>query len=222
MTTTTPASTTTPTTTESADTARDPRVLFALAGATVGELIATIDDSEMNIATPCDGFDVAGLLGHLDIVAVRVVALAEGTDPMALPDTVPTPPDGWHANWLRQMDHVEQAWADPATLDRTMTLPWASGPGSMLLSTYIAELTVHTWDLSQALGRSAAWDSEVLEAALASYLRVLPEANRDERFDAVRRFMPADWQPPFRNAVDVPADAPLIDRIVSWTGRQLS
>ena len=200
----------------------DPRILFATAGTTVGDLIATIDDSEMNLPTPCEGFDVAGMLGHLDIVSRRVVALAEGTDPMDLPDTVPTPPDGWSANWSRQMELAAQAWADPATLDRTMTLPWASGPGSMLLSTYIAELTVHTWDLSHALGRSAAWDSEVLEAALASYLRVLPEANRDERFDAVRRFMPAGWQPPFRNAVDVPADAPLIDRIVSWTGRQLS
>ena len=201
-------------------TTQDPRILLAAAATTAGNLIATIDDNETRLATCCAGFDVAGLLGHLDIVMTRVVALAEGTDPMALPETVPTPPDGWHANWLRQMEHVADAWSDPETLDRTMTLPWASGPGSMLLSTYIAELTVHTWDLGQALGRSAMWASDVLGAALASYLLVLPEANRDERFDAARKFMPADWQPPFHNAVEVPADAPTIDRIVAWTGRQ--
>jgi uncharacterized protein (TIGR03086 family) len=198
----------------------DPRVLFATASTTAGELIATIAGSELSIATPCHGFDIAGLLGHLDIVMRRVVALAEGTDPMAMPETVPTPADGWHANWLRQMDNVAAAWADPATLDRTMTLPWATGPGSTLLSTYVAELTVHTWDLAHALGRPAAFDSAVLDAALASYLFVLPEANRDERFDAVRRVMPEGWLPPFHNAVDVPADAPTIDRIVAWTGRQ--
>jgi len=201
-------------------TTQDPRVLFAAAGTTVGALIATIDDTELGLLTPCDGFDVVGLLGHLDIVMRRVVALAEGTDPMALPETVPTPPDGWHANWLHQMDNVATAWADPATLDRTMTLPWASGPGSVLLTHYIAELTVHTWDLAQALGRPAAFDSAVLDAAMASYLSVLPEANRDERFDAVRQFMPAGWQPPFHNAVDVPSNAPTIDRIVAWTGRR--
>lgn len=201
-------------------TTQDPRALFAAAATTAGNLIATIDDSELSIPTLCDVFDVAGLLGHLDVVMTRVVALAEDTDPMAMPETVPTPRDGWHANWLLRMEHVADAWSDPATLDRTMTLPWASGPGSMLLSTYIAELTVHTWDLGQALGRSAAWESDVLDTALASYLVVLPEANRDERFDAVRKFMPTDWQPPFHNAVEVPSDAPTIDRIVAWTGRQ--
>lgn len=208
------------TTTDTPSNTHDPRSLFATAGITASDLIATITPDELTIPTLCDAFDVDGLLGHLHNVMTRVVALAEDTDPMAVPDTVPTPPDGWHANWLRRMQHVADAWADPAALDRTMTLPWASGPGSMLLSTYIGELTVHTWDLGQALGRSAMWDSDVLDAALASYLLVLPEANRDERFDAARKFMPADWQPPFHNAVDVPADAPTIDRIVAWTGRQ--
>lgn len=210
------------TTTTKTPTTHDPRTLFAAAGTTVGDLIATIDESELSIPTPCDGFDVAGLLGHLDIVMRRVVALAEGTDPMALPETVPTPPNGWHANWLQRMEYVATAWADPETLVRTMTLPWASGPGSMLLGTYVAELTVHTWDLADALGRPVAWESNVLDAALAAYLLVLPEANRDERFDAARRFMPAGWQPPFRNAVELPEGAPTIDRIVAWTGRQPS
>lgn len=210
--------TTTPTTTTTTTT--DPRLLFAAASRTVGDLIATIDDKELGLPTPCHAFDVAGLLGHLDIVMRRVVALAEGTDPMALPETVPLPADGWHANWLRQMDNVATAWADSETLDRTMTLPWASGPGSMLLGTYVAELTVHTWDLAHTLGRPAAFQEAVLDAAMASYLLVLPEANRDERFDAVRQYMPADWEPPFHNAIDMPDDAPTIDRIVAWTGRQ--
>ena len=152
------------TTTTNTHTTDDPRILLAAAATTAGDLIATIVDSELNIPTSCDVFDVAGLLGHLDIVMTRVVALAEGIDPMTLPETVPTPQDGWHANWLRQMGHVADAWSDPSTLDRTMTLPWASGPGSMLLSTYIAELTVHTWDLGQALGRSPIWERDVLDA----------------------------------------------------------
>ena len=201
-------------------TANDPRQLFATAATTAGDVIATIHDDELGLPTPCDGFDVAGMLGHLEIVLHRVIALAEGTDPMAMPETVPTPADGWHANWLRWTDRVAAAWADPAKLDEIMTLPWASGPGSALLATYIAELTVHTWDLAHALGREVAWDDNVLAAGLASYERVLPEPNRDERFAAVREHMPAGWQPPFHNAVEVAADAPAIDRIVAWTGRR--
>lgn len=201
-------------------TTNDPRPLFATAAPTAGDLIATIDDNELSLPTPCDIFDVAGMLGHLEIVLQRVIALAEGTDPMAMPESVPTPTDGWHANWLRWTDRATTAWADPAKLDEIMTLPWASGPGSALLATYIAELTVHTWDLAHAVGREVAWDDAVLEAAMASYLQVLPESNRDERFDAVRVHMPAGWQPPFLNAVETPSNAPAIDRLVGWTGRQ--
>lgn len=201
-------------------TANDPRFVFATATTTAGDLIATIEENELHLPTPCDGFDVEGMLGHLEIVLRRVIALAEGTDPMNMPESVPTPADGWHANWLRSTEHVAAAWADPAKLDEIMTLPWASGPGSALLGTYIAELTVHTWDLARALGRDVSWDADVLAAALAAYHGVLPEPNRDDRFAGMREFMPAGWQPPFRNAVEVPADAPTIDRIVAWTGRQ--
>ncbi|MEQ1699750.1 MAG: TIGR03086 family metal-binding protein [Ilumatobacteraceae bacterium] len=202
------------------DTLTDPRQLFATATTTAGDLIATIADNELHLATPCDGFDVAGLLGHLEIVLRRVITLADGSDPMAMPETVPTPADGWHANWLRWTDHVAAAWADPAKLDEIMTLPWVTGPGGALLGTYTAELTVHTWDVARAVGREVAWDEQVLTAAVAAYQRVLPEPNRDDRFAGMREHMPAGWQPPFRNAVDLPADAPTIDRIVAWTGRQ--
>ncbi|WP_433801280.1 TIGR03086 family metal-binding protein [Actinomycetospora sp. CA-084318] len=34
-----------------------------------GTLIASLDESELGLATPCPEYDVRGLLGHLDVVA---------------------------------------------------------------------------------------------------------------------------------------------------------
>jgi hypothetical protein len=34
-----------------------------------GALIASLDDAELHLPTPCAEYDVAGLLGHLDVIA---------------------------------------------------------------------------------------------------------------------------------------------------------
>ena len=214
--------TTTNTPTDSA-VAIDPRRLYASATATARRLLLGVTAEDHHRPTPCDDMDVAALASHLLMVAERVTALGNDTDPFALPDTTPVPEAGWAAAWDEASARAAAAWADDATLDRPMFLPWAQGPGRELLLGYVAELTMHTWDLARALGVEVDWDADVVAAAWASYRETFPTADRTERFAAVRAIMPPEFRdnpPPFGNAVEIDDDAPLIDRVAAWTGRQ--
>lgn len=201
----------------------DPRAVFAAAVGTAGEVIATVQPHQTGLPTPCADIDVSGMFGHLLMVLERVAALGAGRDPMDLPDEKEVPLAGWTAEWLAAAHRVQQAWTDPEVLERQMWLPWAEGPGGQMLGSYTAELTVHTWDLATALGHGVEWDARALATSWEVYQAMLPPGDRQARFDEVRAQMPPEYPvgpPPFLDAVDLPADAPLIERIVAWTGRQ--
>lgn len=67
------------------------------------------------------------------------------------------------------------------------------------------------------------WDDATLAAAYENMLGALPATHRRLGFEAMRQQMPEpvrSMQPPFDEAVPVPADASAIDRLVAWNGRQ--
>jgi uncharacterized protein (TIGR03086 family) len=70
---------------------------------------------------------------------------------------------------------------------------------------YTGEVSTHTWDLAVATGQAPAFDDAVVTRALA----------------AVHRKLPAERGPgiPFAPPVPVPDDAPAVDRLVAWQGR---
>ena len=104
------------------------------------------------------------------------------------------------------LDDAEAAWSDPAVLRREMRLPFGTLPGAAALAAYTGEVSTHTWDLAVATGQLPAWDEHVLAGALVVTHRKLPAAERAPGI-------------PFGDAVPVPEDAPLIDRLVAWQGR---
>lgn len=131
------------------------------------------------------------------------------------------PEDEWQALWLETAHQFEVAWADDKVLTRIMTLPWSELPGGEMLDTYLNEVVVHTWDLAVATGQDLTWDDDVVTVAFRS-IEWMGE-NRQAMFDEVSAQMPEDQRPtppPFLGPVPVPADAPMIDRLVAWNGRQ--
>jgi len=202
--------------------ASDPRTVFAKAVAVGGDVVAAVRPEQLGNGTPCPDYDVRALLGHLVTVLHRVSALGRGADPFDLPLVV-VADDGWTEAWFDTADEIEAVWSDDAVLGRPMRLPWAELPGAGILAVYTAEVTLHTWDLATATGQRPAWDPEVLEVAYASMRRSLPAEGRAAIFEAVAARMPAGAREagaPFGEAVPVAGDAPLIDRLVAWTGRR--
>jgi uncharacterized protein (TIGR03086 family) len=203
--------------------ADDPRVVFAKAVALAGTVVGGIAPDQLDDPTPCDDYDVRGLVGHLVGALDRVAVVGRGEDPMSVDAATPgVPDDGWAAVWATAAHALEAAWTDPAALARTVRLPWARLTGAQTLAAYTSEVTVHTWDLAVATGQRPAWDPEVLEVAFAAIRAGMPAEGRAERFAEVRAAMPPGaWTgDPFAPAVEVAADAPLVDRLVAWTGRR--
>lgn len=214
-------SSTSSTTHDSGSEGTDPRPILDRAIATGGSVIAGIRTDQLNDPTPCAEMDVRAVLGHVVGVLDRITALARGEDPFAVTEIPPTD-DGWKDTWTAAARRTTEAWSDDAILEQPMALPWVQGTGADVLASYFSELTVHTWDLATATGQQPGWDETVVEAALAAR-HFLPAENRRALFEEISRGMGLDQVAiPFAEQVPVPDDAPAIDRLVAWNGRDPS
>ncbi|KWX19671.1 hypothetical protein AFM11_34625 [Mycolicibacterium wolinskyi] len=197
----------------------DPRPILNRAIATCGGVIAGVRPEQLTDPTPCTDMDVRALLAHLIGVLGRIAALGNGDDPFAVTDT-PVADDRWLDAWRESGSRVADAWSDDAVLERPMALPWIQGSGAKVLASYFSELTVHTWDLATATGQQPDWDDTVVAAAFDAARQILPAENRRalyEEISAARGF--DEVAVPFAEAVPISDDAPVIDRLVAWNGR---
>jgi uncharacterized protein (TIGR03086 family) len=196
----------------------DPRPILHRAIATGGAVIAGVGPDQFTAPTPCPEMDVRAMISHLVGVLDRIAALGNGEDPFSVIETH-APHDDWSEAWAKSSTNAADAWRDDATLERPIALPWIQGNGAEVLTSYFSELTVHTWDLATATGQQAHWDDAVVTAALEAR-QILPAENRRAMFEEISAAMGLDEVAvPFAEAVPVHSDAPAIDRLVAWNGR---
>lgn len=198
---------------------KDPRPILDRAIATGGAVIAGVRSEQLSNSTPCPDMDVRALLAHLVGVLGRITALGDGEDPLAVVD-IAVADDHWLDTWRESGRRAAAAWCDDAVLERPMALPWIEGSGAQVLASYFSELTVHTWDLATATGQQPDWDDTVVAAAFDGARQILPAENRRalyEQISAARGFDTVAV--PFAEAVPISDDAPAIDRLVAWNGR---
>jgi uncharacterized protein (TIGR03086 family) len=185
----------------------DPRPAFFAAARIACDTVAGVSPTQLADPTPCTEYDVRALLGHLVAVLHRVTSVASGAPAIGhAPLVTDVPDDGWGQAARAALHDVEAAWSDPAVLHREMHLPFGTLPGAAALASYTGEISTHTWDIAVATGQSPAWDEQVLTGALSAVRSKLPSAERPPGV-------------PFADAVPVPDDAPHIDRLVAWQGR---
>jgi uncharacterized protein (TIGR03086 family) len=196
----------------------DPRPILDRSIATGGVVIAGVRPEQLADPTPCTDMDVRTLLAHLVGVLDRIAALGNGNDPFAVTE-VPVADDRWSDAWKESAKRAADAWSDDAVLERPMALPWIEGNGAEVLASYFSELTVHTWDLATATGQQPDWDETVVTAALEAR-QILPAENRRALYEEISTAMGLDdVAVPFAEAVPIHDDAPAIDRLVAWNGR---
>lgn len=187
--------------------APDPRPLLARARDTALSAVRGVTPAHLDAPTPCPDFPVRDLLGHVVTVLRRITVVARGGDVRSVPHVSRDVADGtWAAAAEQAAREQADAWADPALLARPLHLPFGTLPGAAALTVYTAELSTHTWDLAVATGQHPRWDDEAVALGLAAVRRALPPG-------------PRGAQVPFADPVTVPGDAPLIEQLVAWQGR---
>src|SRR4051794_22680500 len=94
--------------------------------------------------TPCTDYDVDGLIRHLAGAADRAVIAASSVGPVPdLDDDVDVAPAAVVESLGATAAGFAVAWADDATLDRVVELPWATLPARVLLAIYVSEISTH-------------------------------------------------------------------------------
>lgn len=196
----------------------DPRPIVHRAVATLVDVAARVRSDQLVAPTPCPDMDVRTMLTHLVGVLDRIAALGAGDDPFGVVETH-VPDDDWAGALTAARARADEAWRDDVVLARPMALPWIQGSGAEILTSYLSELTVHTWDLAVATDQEPSWDDTVVAAALAAR-PILPATDRRSLFEEISASLGLpEVAMPFAEAVPVADDAPAIDRLVAWNGR---
>ena len=186
----------------------DPRSAFAHAAAVAGAILAEVNTKSLRRPTPCSEFDVEDLTRHLVSISHRVVAIGRGQTADSIPLDAPgVETDDLAANWLATIETQAAEWSDDRLLAQAMVLPFATLPGAIAISIYTAEVLIHAWDLATALDLAPNWDEDLATEALTTIQMGIPAEGRGEGI-------------PFDPVVPTAPDAPAMDRLVAWVGRQ--
>ncbi|MDQ1635520.1 MAG: hypothetical protein QOJ32_2329 [Frankiaceae bacterium] len=168
-------------------------------------LIAAVPPDAAHRPTPCPEFDVDALVSHLTQWLTTFATSLEG-DP---PPTPAAEAGGWPAIEAEQFAlagrHAVSAFRNGAD-GRPVTLMGGPIPGSMVLGMMLMEYIGHGWDLATATGQPLPFGEAEAEAALA----------------AGRQFLTPEYRGPdksFGDEVPVPDDAPAVERLIGFLGR---
>jgi uncharacterized protein (TIGR03086 family) len=181
---------------------------LAAPAAELARLAAAVADTQLEQPTPCD-FPVRTLLSH---VLGLCLAFHDGAAKILGPTTTTAPnaaetplPEGWRDELPVRLEALVQAWRDPAAWTGETTVGGVTMPAPMICAVANDELVLHGWDLARATGQ----DFQVAPANLEAAWQMVSHTPED----------PAARAGLFGPVVPVPADAPLLDRVLGGAGR---
>ena len=156
--------------------------------------------------TPCPGFDVEGLAEHLATWMGTFAESAAGEPAPAAPGADAPWPQPQAERFRVAAQQAIEAFRNGAE-DRSLTLTSGPVPGSMVLGMMLMEYVGHGWDLAVATGQPVPFVDAEAEAALAVGRQMLsPEYRGPDKS--------------FGHEVPVPAEAPAVERLIGFLGRQ--
>lgn len=175
---------------------------FAPACVRLIDVVAGVGDERLGDPTPCADYAVKDLIGHIDQVAVGFTAVARKSDGAGGADV--DFGEGWRERLAQRLLRLATAWTEPAAWEGTGPAAGIELANEVWGRIAFTEVVVHGWDLARATGQPFTLPEETLRACWEHVSVFVPDAP-----------IPELWSPP----VPVPADAPLLDRIVAVTGR---
>ncbi|WP_330172832.1 TIGR03086 family metal-binding protein [Streptomyces sp. NBC_01498] len=185
----------------------------APACAALARLLDGVEDRHLAGPTPCPDYTVRDLLAHLTglTLAFRDAgrkALGPTTDTPPTND-LPTLEDDWRTVLPERLNGLVEAWRAADAWEGFTRAGGVDLPGEVAGIVALNEVLVHGWDLARSTGQAYEIDSASLEATF-SFLE--PAAASAEAGDGPEGL----FGPPVR----LPADAPLLDRVIGLSGRR--
>ena len=171
---------------------------------TIASVMDQIEPSQLDAPTPCEKFDVHGVLNHFIVLGGTFPALFRGEEP---PVTVPLEKDGHvpAAECRKILDELLDAVRSPGAMERTIPTPVGDMPGAAFASFVAFDVAVHGWDLERSTGLRFELPSTVVEA-VDQFARaaLAPEMRDGDTFKA---------------ETEPPPGASALDRLAAFSGR---
>lgn len=170
----------------------------------MASLVAAVPQDGLSLATPCARYTVGDLLDHVGgaAVAFRAAAVKEPLGRAPSGDGTRLGPD-WQERIPRHLLALAEAWRTPDAWTGMTAVGGVDLPGEVAGIVALDELLIHGWDLAKATGMPAGYDGPGLEEVLAT----------------VQHFREDGIEGLFGPEVPIPADAPILDRILGVAGR---
>jgi uncharacterized protein (TIGR03086 family) len=180
-----------------------PLARFDRAAAVADRVIAAVEPDQLELPSPCTEWSVRQVINHVVLGSLRFATMVGGGGTAAAldQDHLGADPLGAFRDAVRGL---RAAFSADGVLDRTYPTPFGEGPGSLLVTMRVVEMSVHAWDIAKATGQSTDLDPELAESNLSALRTALP-ADRDRT--------------PFGTPRSAPADATAADRLAAFMGR---
>ena len=188
------------------------RVDLAPASERLASLLRGVGDESLDAPTPCPDYHLGDLVEHVGGLALAFTAAARKATDDPASQRAPSGdgsrlPDDWRTRIPRDLTALAEAWRDPSAWTGVTQVGGGEFPGAQAGLFALDEIVLHGWDVARASGQEYAGDEaslEVLHGFLAGFSRPGQEQMRTGLFGPV---------------VEVPADAPLLDRVLGLSGR---
>ena len=169
------------------------------------KLVDGISPDQLDGATPCPKFSVAGVLEHMIGGATAFAPAFRGESPSAAASsTTGSLQDEWKAAMADLLDAVHS----PGATDRTVAAPFGEVPGAVFARFVAFDGLVHGWDLATATNQPYAPPAAVIREVDAFARQALADGMRD-----------GDT---FAAAKPAPADAGELEKVVAFSGRTIT
>ena len=154
--------------------------------------------------SPCEEWTAVDVLAHTIGMNQMIAGFTNGVDARSPGHDVPADPA---AAWDASFDAMLAALDTEGALQTVAKTPWGEMPVDKFLGFAWVDPVIHTWDLAVATGQDAVLDGRLVARATTQLERA-GDSLRGERT--------------FGPAVDAPADADPIARLVAIAGRNPS
>jgi len=133
--------------------------------AATGRIVNNIKPDQLDDATPCEDYDVAGLLNHVISGNFWVAPLVEGKTIDQVGDALDR--DFTKDEYDASAKEADAAFSLPGAMERPVAVSYGPVPAEVYAGHRFIDVLVHGWDLAKATGQDTSLDPELVEACWA-------------------------------------------------------
>ncbi|MFF5990870.1 TIGR03086 family metal-binding protein [Prauserella flavalba] len=185
----------------------DLREPIRIAAADLCAVVRGVRGDQLAEPTPCESYDVRGLLNHLLYWGPALLAAARKSDVPARAageESAALVAGDWAQRLVKQTEDLADALGEPSAWEGVTSMGGGELPARMAGEMVLCELVLHGWDLARATGGSLRGADET-GPAIEQVMRGMAEQGRGMGV--------------FGEEVPVPASASPLDRALGLSGR---